>query len=495
MKNTLINEVQLYSKILKFSSKVGFKLMNSDKTPETGKWIKKEILKMGPTYIKLGQVVSSRPDMFPEYIVKELDDLQDNVPPFSFQDVSSIFYNDFNVTVDEVFDTLNVEPLAAASIGQVHVGTLKSNTDNQVVMKVLRPNIKTQIVTEIECIANIFRLLKNMNVRKINDLYLIINECYKNILKETDFKNEMINIHNFSSVFYYNKFVQIPRVYSKYTSENVIVMEYLPGIKINNIDKLKEHNIDTVKLSKSLMSSFIKMILVSGYLHSDPHPGNISVSPNGTIILYDFGIIEKYEDDFIFVLRDLCGAFVERNVENIMNILLKHEILYSLESNAKKVEDLTDNEYVILFKLVTNILQYISDLDFKNLVVRFENDNYIDADNIPFILNSNMVLMFKTMSTLEGVCKTLNPEFSYYDLVIDLINDLFGADVLFDRAVKDIEMLIENKGAVKAFNNNKLSTEKLNNAQISRLKNKIDKNNAMIFAISAISLFMISLFF
>ena len=145
--------------------------------------------------------------------------------------------------------------------------------------------------------------------------------------------------------------------------------------------------------------------------------------------------------------------------------------------------------------LVTNILQYISDLDFKNLVVRFENDNYIDADNIPFILNSNMVLMFKTMSTLEGVCKTLNPEFSYYDLVIDLINDLFGADVLFDRAVKDIEMLIENKGAVKAFNNNKLSTEKLNNAQISRLKNKIDKNNAMIFAISAISLFMISLFF
>lgn len=495
MKNTLINEVQLYCKILKFSSKVGYKLMNSDKTPETGKWIKKEILRMGPTYIKLGQVVSSRPDMFPEYIVKELDDLQDNVPPFSFQDVSSIFYNDFNVTVDEVFETINVEPLAAASIGQVHVGTLKSNTDNPVVMKVLRPNIRTQIVTEIECIANIFRLLKNMNIRKINDLYLIVNECYKNIIKETDFKNEMINIHNFSSVFYYNKFVQIPRVYSKFTSDNVIVMEYLPGIKINNVDKLKEYNIDTVKLSKTLMSSFIKMILVSGYLHSDPHPGNISVLPNGTIILYDFGIIEKYEDDFIFVLRDLCGAFVERNVENIMNILLKHEILYSLESDARKVEDLTDNEYVILFKLVTNILQYISDLDFKNLVVRFENDNYIDADNIPFILNSNMVLMFKTMSTLEGVCKTLNPEFSYYDLVVDLINDLFGADVLFDRAVKDIEKLIENKGAVRAFNNNKLSTEKLNNAQISRLKNKIDKNNSMIFTISAISLFIISLFF
>lgn len=495
MNKSLISEVNLYGKIIKFSSRVGFKLMNSEKTPETGKWIKNEIIRMGPTYIKLGQVVSSRPDMFPEYIVKELDELQDKVPPFSFTDVSNIFYDDFNSSVHEIFDYIDTEPIAAASIGQVHLGTLKSNTKNKVVMKVLRPNIRDHILTEIECIANIFKFLKIMNIRKINDLYLIINECYKNILKETDFTNEMDNIHNFSSIFYNNDFIQIPKVYSKFTSKNVIIMEYLPGIKINNIEQLHNHNIDTVKLSKSLMSSFIKMILVSGYLHSDPHPGNISVSPNGSIILYDFGIVEKYEDDFIIVLRELCGAFVERNVENIMNILLKHEILYSLESDAKRVEDLSDNEYVILFKLVTNIIQYINDLDFKNLVVRFENDNYIDSHNIPFILNSNMVLMFKTMSTLEGVCKKLNPDFSYYDLVIDLVNDLFGADVLFDRAMKDIESLIENRGAVRGFNNNILSTEKLNNAQISRLKDNIDKNNTFIAVMSGLSILLATIMY
>jgi predicted unusual protein kinase regulating ubiquinone biosynthesis (AarF/ABC1/UbiB family) len=492
MKNTLIAEVNLYGKILKFSSRVGFKLMNSEKTPETGKWIKNEILRMGPTFIKLGQVVSSRPDMFPEYIVKELDELQDNVPPFPFNDVSNIFYNDFDRSVHDVFEYIDVEPIAAASIGQVHLGTLKSNTNNKVVMKVLRPNIKKDILSEIECIANIFRLLKGMNIRKINDLYLIINECYKNILKETDFTNEMHNIYNFSSAFYNNDFVQIPKVYSKLTSKNIIIMEYLPGVKINNIEKLQNYDIDTVKLSKSLMGSFIKMILVNGYLHSDPHPGNISVSRKGTIILYDFGIVEKYEDDFIDVLRELCGAFVERNVENIMNILLKHEILYALDSNAKSVGDLTDNEYVILFKLVTNVIQYIIDLDFQNLMDRFEKDSYIDARNIPFILNSNMVLMFKTMSTLEGVCKNLNPAFSYYDLVMDLVNDLFGADVLFERAMKDIESLIENRGAVKGFNNNTLSTEKLNNAQISRLEENIDKNNKVIAIMSGVSLLMVS---
>jgi predicted unusual protein kinase regulating ubiquinone biosynthesis (AarF/ABC1/UbiB family) len=485
MEKTLIKDVKLYGKTINFTLKVGFKLMKSEKTSETGKWVKREILKMGPTYIKLGQVVSSRPDMFPEYIVKELDDLQDNVPSFSFNKVNDIFYDDFNESLDEVFHSINPIPLAAASIGQVHLGTLKSNNMKKVVIKVLRPNIKEHIVSEIECISNLFRILNKLDLRMINDMYLIINECYKNILKETNFQNEMSNIHIFSNIFANNDFIKIPRVYSKYTSSNIIVMEYIPGIKINNIEKLKECNIDSVQLSKSLMSSFIRMILVNGYLHSDPHPGNISVSLDGSIILYDFGIIEKYDDDFIFVLRDLCGAFVERNVEKIMNILLENDILFALETNSKNIDSLNDNEYVILFKVVSNVLQYITDLNYKTLISRFDKDSYIDPNDIPFILNSNMVLMFKTISTLEGVCKTLNPNFSYYDLVMDLVSDLFSADVIFNRVLNDIELLIENRGIVN--NNNSISNEKLNNAQISQLKRNINRNNTALITLSTIS--------
>ena len=168
-----------------------------------------------------------------------------------------------------------------------------------------------------------------------------------------------------------------------------------------------------------------------------------------------------------------------------MNILLENDILFALETNSKSIDSLNDNEYVILFKVVSNVLQYITDLNYKTLISRFDKDSYIDPNDIPFILNSNMVLMFKTISTLEGVCKTLNPNFSYYDLVMDLVSDLFSADVIFNRVLNDIGLLIENRGIVN--NNNSISNEKLNNAQISQLKKNINRNNTALITLSTIS--------
>lgn len=428
---------QTYRRTLRFGYELTTRLLRGERSNATGVWVREQLLDMGPTYVKIGQIVSSRPDLFPEYIVEELEKLQDNVPAFDYDLVKTMFREEFSYDLSTKFNKFSVEPIASASIGQVHIGTLKNG--KRVAVKVQRPTIKEGFRDDLEVITNILNLLKKLNNKNINDIVLILNECTKSIEQEVDFKNEKRNTLIFNKIFWADDQVVIPRVYSKISSSRFLVMEYVPGMKINDVDRLSKAGVDTRVLAKTLMSMFIKIILKYGYLHCDPHAGNLSVTPQGQIILYDYGLITNFDRNFQETFRKILYAFFDRNTAEIMKLVLENKIIYATESNAASVDDLTDNEYVVFFKLIEFIFEYTETLDIATLTQNITNDDIIDINDIPLVFDSKMILLFKTMTTLEGICKQLDPDFNYNQILLGMVTEVVDTNFLIERAMSDID--------------------------------------------------------
>ena len=435
------NKIQIYKRTLRFGYELTSRLVKGEKNNNTGIWIREQLLDMGPTYVKIGQIVSSRPDLFPDYIVDELEKLQDNVPGFEFDIVKNMFKNEFSCELSTKFDRFSIQPIASASIGQVHVATLKNGKN--VAVKIQRPTIKDDFRDDLEVITNILNTLKKLNNKNINDVILIIDECTKSIEEEVDFENEKKNMLIFHKIFSVDDQVIVPRVYSKMTSSKILVMEYAPGIKINDIESLNSASINTRDLAKKLMSMFIKIILKNGYLHCDPHAGNISVTPNGRIILYDYGLITNFDKNFQETFQKILYAFFDRNTTEIMRLILENNIISAMDSNATSVEELTDNEYVVFFKLIEYIFEYTETLDITLLTRNITNDEAIDINNIPLVFDSKMILLFKTMTTLEGICKQLDPDFNYNQILLGMVTEVVDTNFLMDRAMSDIDDVLK----------------------------------------------------
>lgn len=436
-----ITKLDIYKRSLRFGYQLTTRLIRGERNNTTGVWIRDQLLDMGPTYVKIGQIVSSRPDLFPEYIVDELEKLQDKVPSFTFDQVKQVFREEFAFDIASKFKTFSVSPIASASIGQVHLGTLKNG--KRVAIKVQRPTIRDNFKDDLEVISNILNILRGLNNKNVNDVILVLNECTKSIEQEVDFQNEKTNMLIFNKIFWADDDVVIPRVYSKMTSSRVLVMEYVPGIKINDVHSLSMVAVDTNGLARTLMSMFIRIILKHGYLHCDPHAGNISVTPEGQIILYDYGLVTRFSRDFQDTFRQILFAFFDQNTVEVMELILKNRILYATESKATSVAQITDNEYVVFYKLVEYIFDYTRTLDITTLTQNITTDDYIDVNHIPLVFDSKMVLLFKTMTTLEGICKQLDPNFNYNRIILSMVTEVVDTTFLMDRAMTDIDDIMK----------------------------------------------------
>jgi predicted unusual protein kinase regulating ubiquinone biosynthesis (AarF/ABC1/UbiB family) len=201
--------------------------------------------------------------------------------------------------------------------------------------------------------------------------------------------------------------------------------------------------VDTNGLARTLMSMFIRIILKHGYLHCDPHAGNISVTPEGQIILYDYGLVTRFSRDFQDTFRQILFAFFDQNTVEVMELILKNRILYATESKATSVEQITDNEYVVFYKLVEYIFDYTRTLDITTLTQNITTDDYIDVNHIPLVFDSKMVLLFKTMTTLEGICKQLDPNFNYNRIILSMVTEVVDTTFLMDRAMTDIDDIMK----------------------------------------------------
>ncbi len=354
---------------------------------------------LGPTYIKFGQVLSTRPDLVPIDFTTELAKLQDEVPPFSFNDVKNIVESELGSPLKEWFDSFDETPFASASIGQVHRAGLK---DGEIVaVKVQRPDIKKLIEVDLEIMLHLAMLME----RNIEEMALyrpvkIVEEFTRTLEREIDYTLEATSMERFARNFLDDPNIYIPKVFRDTTTERVLTMEMVEGIKVSEVERLEEAGLDRKTITVRGTDFYLKQVFSYGFFHADPHPGNIFVLPDNVICLLDFGMTGSVErqvrEDFV----DLVDSVIQKDESKATQVLLKLTY-WDDEPDIRMLEkDVADFMGQHLYKPLKDIeigklLNHLLDL-----VSRYR-----------LMIPPDIFLMMKVLTTIEGVALVLDPDF------------------------------------------------------------------------------------
>ena len=354
---------------------------------------------LGPTFVKLGQILSTRSDLISREFIEEFSKLQDNVSPFSFLEVRKMLEEEFSRPIDELFIEFDERPVASASLSQVHKAKLPSG--EYVAVKVQRPNIEEHIKSDISIL---FDLAKFMEKRLINGhIYQpieIVKEFSKTIKQELDFINEGRNIDKFRVNFKNNETVHIPKVYWQLTTSRILTMEYIMGVKVSDIDNSHDFQYDKKLISARGADMMLKQIFVDGFFHGDPHPGNIFIIENNVIALLDFGMVGRVEESTMVNMASLLIATIGNDTDKIIKVLEQMEIIDS-EINTKElkieIKDFIDKYYGVPLKQleISVIMEEILEIMIHHQI------------KIP----SDLALLVKSLVTIEGIGRELDPDF------------------------------------------------------------------------------------
>ena len=362
---------------------------------------------LGPTFIKLGQLLSTRPDFIPPEYLDELAKLQDNVPPFSYDEVRRIFQEEYGRNPEEMFEYFDVEPMAAASIGQVHMGRLSGEQGNrEVVIKVQRPDIENLIAVDLEILAHIARLMEeHLEEVQGHRPTAVVQEFARSLSREIDFTIELFNIQRFSRQFADNTDVHVPEVYPELSTERLLVLERINGIKASEVDLLKEQGYDLSLVARRGANLVMEQIFVHGFFHADPHPGNIFIMPGNVVCFIDFGqmgrLSVKDREDFTNLILNLVAGNESKVTAGVLKVTIQQGDL-DLEALTRDLGEMMDRYlYQSLGELhAAKILQ-----DLLELVSRHK-----------LSLKPNLYLMLKALSTVEGVGLMLDPKLAVISL-------------------------------------------------------------------------------
>ncbi len=395
---------------------------------------------LGPTYIKLGQIFSNRDDMLPPGLILELERLQDRVPKLKDFDVAKAIAQELNINSQEHFQFIDPEPIAAASLAQVHKARL-SNGD-WVALKIQRPNILETIDSDIEVMKQVAKSLeKHSSQAKAFQPMQIVAAFEKSIHEELHFLSEIDNMERFAKNFQDNGTLYVPTVYRKYSTDSLICMEYIDGIKISEVEKLTALGIDCKAVAQIGVSLYLEQVLDFGFFHADPHPGNIFILPEKDRICFlDYGMMGNLLPHEKEQLGDLLLAFTKKDVKKLIPIL---------EKIAIKAEISDDNE---LQQDLHTLVQGISDTSIRNIELSTILTQFKDIlyhNNI--ILPHNLYLLIRALIIMEGVGLKLDPEFNITEnlkpYVITLTRKRFGLRRLFKKNIsrlQDYDTLIGN---------------------------------------------------
>ena len=367
-------------------------------------WIRETFLDLGPTFIKLGQLFSTRADLFPIEYVEELTKLQDRVPAFSYEQVQEIIEADLGKSVPELYRTFDPIPLAAASLGQVHKAQLHSG--EAVVVKVQRPGLKRLFEIDLAILRGIaYYFQRHPEWGKGRDWLGIYEECCRILWLEIDYINEGRNADTFRRNFRQQQdWVQVPRVFWRYASPRVLTLEYMPGIKISHYDALEAAGLDRKRLAYLGAKAYLHQLLEDGFFHADPHPGNIAVSPEGALIFYDFGMMGQVQPVTRERLMITFLGIAQRDADLVVASLVELGAL-------AKAEDMGPVRRSIQY-----ILDNLMDKPFEEQsVIEISDDLYAVAYDQPFRFPATFTFVMRAFSTLEGVGKGLDPEFNFME--------------------------------------------------------------------------------
>nr|KJB18305.1 hypothetical protein B456_003G046300 [Gossypium raimondii] len=293
------------------------------------KWLKESILRLGPTFIKIGQQFSTRVDILAQEYVDQLSELQDQVPPFPSETAVSIVEEELGAPVGVIFDRFDYEPIAAASLGQVHRAKLKGQ---EVVVKVQRPGLKSLFDIDLKNLRVIAEYLQKIDPKSDGakrDWVAIYDECASVLYQEIDYTKEAANAELFASNFKDMDYVKVPSIYWEYTTPQVLTMEYVPGIKINKIQALDQLGVDRKRLGRYAVESYLEQILSHGFFHADPHPGNIAVDDfnGGRLIFYDFGMMGSISSNIREGLLEAFYGIYEKDPDKVLQAMIQMGVL------------------------------------------------------------------------------------------------------------------------------------------------------------------------
>ena len=357
------------------------------------------IEELGPTYIKMGQILSTRPDLVPVDFIKELSYLQDKVPSFSFADVRQIIKKETGQTIDDLFDSFDSEPLASASIGQVHHARLKDG--EEVAVKIQRPGIHKIVEVDLEIMLHLATLAE----RHIEEIAFhrpvkIVEEFARSIEKEMDYTLEATSMERVSRSFLQDQTVYIPKVYREITTERVLTTEFVDGVKVSMLETLDQNGYDRKLITRRGADILLTQIFGHGFFHADPHPGNLFVLSGNVICLLDFGMMGTVDRSTREAFVDLVDAVVRRDEARTTRVLLKLT-LWEEEPDLRLLsKDVADFMGEHLYKPL------------KDIVVGRLLQNLLDmAAQHRLRIPPELFLMMKAISTVEGVGLTLDPDF------------------------------------------------------------------------------------
>ncbi len=416
---------------------------------------------MGPAFIKLGQLLSTRPDLLPSEYIDELTNLQDDVEAVPYEQIQEIVENELGVKISKAFNHFNKEALASASLGQVHLAELRDGTT--VVVKVQRPGIRNEIQKELDVLENSSEFLeKNTDFGKRFRVHRLFKQFQKTLIRELDYLKEAENIRQFEKNLAEFKYLTVPTPVKDYTTERVLTMHYLKGEKITDISPLKQLELDGEKIADELFQSYLQQIVIDGFVHADPHPGNLHLMDNNKIAMLDFGMVAhispKLRDQYLKMMINIGDG----NADEVVNLLVEmSEVMDDADEESFRSE--------ISTLILENLNADASQLKTGKIIL--EMVRYAGTNG--FLLPVEMSLIGKTLLNLDQVARTLSPGFNPNNAIKKHSMELTNKHMFQDlTSLNYFQTLLDSKELVEKF------PERLNtimdNVARNEIKLKID---------------------
>jgi predicted unusual protein kinase regulating ubiquinone biosynthesis (AarF/ABC1/UbiB family) len=421
--------------VIRFLAENKVRLVFQKDRPRVGKWMREELVNMGPAFIKFGQFLSTRPDIVGSDIVKELELLQD--------DIRSVPFSEISATIDtalaekglgaaaDVFSYIDPIPLATASIGQVHRGRHRGR---EIVLKVQKPGVAQQIREDLDTMKNLNSVYAKTGSVRSHEISTIVRQYEQFLSAELDFEKERSNMNVFIKIMEEAELpVKVPRPVERLSSSTVLVMEYVPSLKITDVGALRARGIDTTAIADMLIKAFLYQIITAAVVHCDPHPGNIGVTEDGeTLVLYDYGNVIRLSTKFKDELSQIVFAMYQKDVDEFVEILTKLRILRLT----------TENEKMEAKSFFAYFFNYLESLDFSTLRASISNGEFSDTIQTKLKLDADFFSLLRVFSLLDGTCVKLDKDFNYIDALAPFSDDLmFDMNFMDYRARKDFNKM------------------------------------------------------
>ncbi|MFD6209044.1 ABC1 kinase family protein [Peribacillus sp. NPDC060253] len=365
-----------------------------------GERLHKILQSLGPTFIKLGQIASTRRDFVPEEIVRELEKLQDQVTPFPFDKVRRIVEAELGDSLENLFLEFDEIPLATASIGQVHAARLPSQ--EIVAIKVQRPDILPTVETDLEILDDLARLMEaRISWARRYQVRKMIDEFAKSLRAELDYNSEGRNGERIAKQFINDQGLKIPRIHWEYSTKRVLSMDFIQGIKINHYKQLDDEGYDRRKIAERLANAMLQQILIDGFYHGDPHPGNIIILPGNVVALMDFGMVGRLEDETKYQFASLVINLKRGSTNGLIKTLSDMGLLTDetdMASLRGDIDELRNKYYDIP----------LSQISLGGAV----NDLFTVANRHHVQIPPEFTMLGKALLTMEAIIEELDPHFS-----------------------------------------------------------------------------------